>query len=120
LTVGTVNELGGRTDLAAVGPGGAVPAAGPWAAARDAFAAQWDGLEELPEDDGDAYAPVGELVPAEWAALLPHPSFNPAQAAAGPVVGEGTGHLVVAPTGAGKTPIARRRPGHRSARGPGA
>lgn len=105
--IGTVNELGGGTDLVAVGPGGAVPAAGPWAvAARDAFAAQWDGLEELAEDDGDAYVPVGELVPAEWAALLPHSSFNPAQAAAVPVVREGTGHLVVvAPTGAGKTPI---------------
>jgi len=75
-------------------------------AARDAFAAQWDGLEELPEDDGDAYVPVGELVPAAWAALLPHPSFNPAQAAAVPVVREGNGHLVVvAPTGSGKTPI---------------
>ncbi|MFJ9541807.1 DEAD/DEAH box helicase [Streptomyces sp. NPDC101225] len=47
-----------------------------------------------------------KLVPAEWAALLPHPSFNPAQATAVPVVREGTGHLVVvAPTGAGKTPI---------------
>lgn len=105
--VGTVNELGGRTDLVAVGPGGAVPAAGPWAvAARDAFAAQWDALEELPEGDGDAYVPVEELVPAEWAALLPHPAFNPAQAAAVPVLREGTGHLVVvAPTGAGKTPV---------------
>ncbi|WP_315884350.1 hypothetical protein [Streptomyces sp. P17] len=39
--VGTVNESGGRTDLVAVGPGDAVPAAGPWAAAaRDAFTAQ--------------------------------------------------------------------------------
>lgn len=105
--VGTVNESGGRTDLVAVGPGGAAPAAGPWAvAARDAFAAQWDALEELPQDDGGAYVPVEELVPAEWAALLPHPAFNPAQAAAVPVVREGTGHLVVvAPTGAGKTPI---------------
>ncbi|KUO16838.1 DEAD/DEAH box helicase [Streptomyces dysideae] len=37
---------------------------------------------------------------------MPHPSFNPAQAAAVPVVRQGTGHLVVvAPTGAGKTPI---------------
>ncbi|WP_369225693.1 DEAD/DEAH box helicase [Streptomyces sp. R39] len=105
--VGTVNELGGRTDLVAVGPDGAAPAAGPWAvAARDAFAAQWDALEELPEGDGDAYVPVEELVPAEWAALLPHPAFNPAQAAAVPVVREAAGHLVtVAPTGAGKTPI---------------
>ncbi|WP_342211074.1 MULTISPECIES: DEAD/DEAH box helicase [unclassified Streptomyces] len=105
--VGTINESGGDTDLVTVGPGGAVPAAGPWAvAARDTFAAQWDALEELPEGDGDTYVPVGELVPAEWAVLLPHPSFNPAQAAAVPVVREGSGHLmVVAPTGAGKTPI---------------
>jgi helicase len=45
-------------------------------------------------------------VPAAWAALLPHPAFNPAQAAAVPVVRESDGHLVVvAPTGAGKTPI---------------
>jgi helicase len=105
--VGTVNDLGGRTDLVAVGPGGAVPAAGPWAAAaRDAFAAQWDALDELPDGDGDSYVPVTDLVPAEWAELLPHPTFNPAQADAVPVVREGTGHLVVvAPTGAGKTPI---------------
>ncbi|MDT9697320.1 DEAD/DEAH box helicase [Streptomyces sp. P17] len=45
-------------------------------------------------------------MPAEWAALLPHPAFNPAQAAAVPAVREGAGHLmVVAPTGAGKSPI---------------
>ncbi|MET8974375.1 DEAD/DEAH box helicase [Streptomyces sp. NPDC004539] len=105
--VGTVNDLGGRTDLVAVGPNGAVPVAGPWAAAaRDAFAAQWDSLEELPEDGAVGHVPVTELVPAEWAALLPYPTFNPAQAAAVPVVREGSGHLVVvAPTGAGKTPI---------------
>ncbi|WP_030847809.1 DEAD/DEAH box helicase [Streptomyces sp. NRRL F-4474] len=105
--VGTVTDTGGRAELVAVGPDGASPAPGPWAvAARDAFAAQWDALEELPDGDGDAYVPVGELVPAEWAPLLPHPSFNPVQAAAVPVVLQGTGHLVVvAPTGAGKTPI---------------
>ncbi|MFJ8661460.1 DEAD/DEAH box helicase [Streptomyces sp. NPDC093795] len=105
--VGTVTDTGGRTELVAVGLDGAAPAPGPWAvAARDAFAAQWDALEELPDGDGDAYVPVGELVPSEWAGLLPHPSFNPVQAAAVPVVLEGTGHLVVvAPTGAGKTPI---------------
>ncbi|WP_257134006.1 DEAD/DEAH box helicase [Streptomyces sp. st140] len=105
--VGTVNDTGGRTELVTVGPQGAAPAAGPWAvAARDAFAAQWDGLEELPEGDADTYVPVGALVPADWAELLPHPSFNPVQAAAVPVVLEGQGHLVVvAPTGAGKTPI---------------
>ncbi|MFF2862415.1 DEAD/DEAH box helicase [Streptomyces rubiginosohelvolus] len=105
--VGTVNDTGGRTELATAGPAGAAPAAGPWAvAARDAFAAQWDALEELPEGDADTYVPVGALVPADWAELLPHPSFNPVQAAAVPVVLEGQGHLVVvAPTGAGKTPI---------------
>ncbi|MEU6940788.1 DEAD/DEAH box helicase [Streptomyces rubiginosohelvolus] len=105
--VGTVNDTGGRTELVTAGPQGAAPAAGPWAvAARDAFAAQWDGLEELPEGDADTYVPVGALVPADWAELLPHPSFNPVQAAAVPVVLEGQGHLVVvAPTGAGKTPI---------------
>ncbi|WP_258045179.1 DEAD/DEAH box helicase [Streptomyces sp. SM11] len=105
--VGTVDDTGGRTELVAVGPHGAAPAAGPWAAAgRDAFAAQWDALEELPDGDGDNYVPVGELVPAEWAGLLPHPSFNPVQAAAVPAVLKDTGHLVVvAPTGAGKTPI---------------
>lgn len=104
--VGTVNDTGGRTELVAV-PQGAAPAAGPWAvAARDAFAAQWDALEELPEGDADTYVPVGALVPADWAELLPHPSFNPVQAAAVPVVLEGQKHLVVvAPTGAGKTPI---------------
>ncbi|MFB6815094.1 DEAD/DEAH box helicase [Streptomyces sp. NPDC056347] len=105
--VGTVSDTGGRTGLVAVGPDGSAPAAGPWAvAARDAFAAQWDALEELPDGVGDAYVPTGELVPADWAELLPHPSFNPVQAAAVPVVLEGAGHLVVvAPTGAGKTPI---------------
>ncbi|MGW1192039.1 DEAD/DEAH box helicase [Streptomyces sp. NPDC002559] len=105
--VGTVTDTGGRTELVAAGPDGAAPAAGPWAvAARDAFAAQWDALEELPDGAADAYVPVGELVPADWAGLLPHPSFNPVQAAAVPVVLEDTGHLVVvAPTGAGKTPI---------------
>lgn len=118
--VGTVNDLGGRTELVVAAAGGSAPkfsapleqggppsVAGHWAAAgRDAFAAQWDALEELPEGDHDTYMPVGELVPAEWAALLPHRTFNPAQAAAVPLVREGAGHLVVvAPTGAGKTPI---------------
>ncbi len=105
--VGTVTDTGGRTEPVETGPDGAAPAAGPWAAAaRDAFAAQWDALEELPDGEEDTYVPVGELVPAEWAGLLPHPSFNPVQAAAVPAVLEETGHLVVvAPTGAGKTPI---------------
>ncbi|MFD4374331.1 DEAD/DEAH box helicase [Streptomyces sp. NPDC058486] len=115
--VGTVSDTGGRTDLVATGPDGAAPAAGAWAAAaRDAFAAQWDALEDLPDGDGGArgseaglaasYVPVGDLVPPEWAALLPHPSFNPVQATAVPAVLNDTGHLVVvAPTGAGKTPI---------------
>ncbi|MFI0828289.1 DEAD/DEAH box helicase [Streptomyces roseolus] len=118
--VGTVSDTGGRTDLVAVAAEDAAPATGPWAAAaRDAFAAQWDALEDLPDGDGDdrdgpgegvgdgeAYVPVADLVPADWAGLLPHPSFNPMQAAAVPAVLEDTGHLVVvAPTGAGKTPV---------------
>lgn len=62
--VGTVSDTGGRTELVVAGPAGAAPAAGPWAtAARDAFAVQWDALEELPDGDGDTYVPVGELVP---------------------------------------------------------
>ncbi|MGW4040172.1 DEAD/DEAH box helicase [Streptomyces sp. NPDC004778] len=105
--VGTVNDTGGRTESVTAGPQGAAPAAGPWAvAARDAFAAQWDALEGLPEGDADTYVPAGALVSADWTELLPHPSFNPVQAAAVPVVLEAQGHLVVvAPTGAGKTPI---------------
>ena len=105
--VSTVNDAGQRTELVVAGPEGAAPAAGPWAvAARDAFAAQWDALDELSEADGDSHVPVGELVPAGWAPLLPYPSFNPMQAVAVPVVLEDTRHLVVvAPTGAGKTPI---------------
>ncbi len=105
--VGTVNDVGERTELVVAGPESAAPATGPWAvAARDAFAAQWDALEGLPETDADSHVPVRELVPADWAPLLPHPSFNPVQAAAVPVVLEDAGHLVVvAPTGAGKTPI---------------
>ncbi|MFI1312587.1 DEAD/DEAH box helicase [Streptomyces albidoflavus] len=105
--VGTVNDQGRRTELTVSGPAGAAPAAGPWAvAARDAFAAQWDALDQLLEAGADGHVPVEELVPAEWVPLLPYPSFNPMQAAAVPVVLERTGHLVVvAPTGAGKTPI---------------
>ncbi|MFI6644859.1 DEAD/DEAH box helicase [Streptomyces sp. NPDC050504] len=116
--VSTVNDLGGATDLVAHdGTPGAVPAAGPAAfAARDAFAAQWDALEELPsaEEHAAAHVPVTDLVPPEWADLLPYPTFNPTQAAAVPAVLEaddeggaaGSDHLVVvAPTGAGKTPI---------------
>ncbi|MFD9148189.1 DEAD/DEAH box helicase, partial [Streptomyces diastaticus] len=103
----TVNDLGGRTELLVVGAPGSAPAAGPWAvAARDAFAAQWDALDELPRTDADGHVPVGELVPEEWAPLLPYPSFNPMQAVAVPVVLKDSAHLVVvAPTGAGKTPI---------------
>ncbi|MBL3805891.1 DEAD/DEAH box helicase [Streptomyces sp. BRB081] len=105
--VSTVNDLGGRTELLVVGAPGSAPVAGPWAvAARDAFAAQWDALDELPRTDADGHVPVGELVPEEWAPLLPYPSFNPMQAVAVPVVLKDSAHLVVvAPTGAGKTPI---------------
>ncbi|CAM5661321.1 hypothetical protein GCM10010329_24280 [Streptomyces spiroverticillatus] len=103
--VATVNDLGGSTDLVAYAAAGASPAAGPAAfAARDAFALQWDALEPVEEET--AYVPVAGLVPEEWARLLPHPTFNPAQAAAVPVIlGEREHTVVVAPTGAGKTPI---------------
>ncbi len=103
--VATVNDLGEGTDLVACAAVGAAPAAGPAAlAARDAFALQWDALE--PAEEETAYVPVAELVPEEWARLLPHPAFNPAQAAAVPVIlGERAHTVVVAPTGAGKTPI---------------
>ncbi|MGW6054948.1 DEAD/DEAH box helicase [Streptomyces sp. NPDC055189] len=109
--VGTVSESGHRTDLVAwpvrTGPLPAAPVAGPGAhAARDAFALQWDALEELPEDADDAYVPVADLVPPGWAPFLKYPTFNPAQADAVPAILQDDGNvLVVAPTGAGKTPI---------------
>lgn len=111
--VGTLNDLGGPTDLVAhpVRTTGAVstPVTGPGShAARDSFAGQWDTLEDLPPGTaGDAgYVPVTDLIPADWARLLPHPRFNPAQADAVPaVLADDAPLVVVAPTGAGKTPI---------------
>lgn len=74
-------------------------------AARDCFDQIWDALAPA-EEEPPAPRPVGELVPESWAALLPYPTFNPAQIAAVPVVCEVDRHVVVvAPTGAGKTPI---------------
>ncbi|MFJ3633801.1 DEAD/DEAH box helicase [Streptomyces sp. NPDC090112] len=108
----TVGDLGGRTELTArpptvPTPTARTPVAGPPAyAARDAFAAQWDGLADLPPHEAGASVPVADLVPPEWQRLLPHPTFNPVQAAAVPVLMNETGHtVVVAPTGAGKTAI---------------
>ncbi|MFG2825064.1 DEAD/DEAH box helicase [Kitasatospora sp. NPDC048365] len=105
--VTTVSDLGAPVELAAWPGGAATPAAGPAAyAARDAFAAQWDALDELPAGDIEAFVPVEELVPEAWKALLPHPAFNPVQAATVPAVTDGDEHVVVvAPTGAGKTAI---------------
>lgn len=109
--VGTVSDTGHRTDLVAwpvrSGPLPAAPVAGPGAhAARDAFALQWDALEELPEDAEDAYVPVADLVPPGWSQFLKYPTFNPAQVDAVPAILEDDGNVVVvAPTGAGKTPI---------------
>ncbi|MGW0845944.1 DEAD/DEAH box helicase [Streptomyces sp. NPDC002787] len=115
--VGTVGEFGSPTDLVAhpahaftgglSSPVPPTPVAGPGAhAARDAFEAQWDALADLPDADEAPYVPVTDLVPEDWARLLPHPTFNPAQADAVPALLEGDGHvMVVAPTGAGKTPI---------------
>ncbi|MFG2697204.1 DEAD/DEAH box helicase [Kitasatospora sp. NPDC048407] len=105
--VTTRSDLGGPTDLTAWPAGAATPVAGPAAhAARDAFAVQWDALEDLPADDMSTFTPVAELVPAVWEQLLPHPAFNPVQAAAVPAVTDGDDHVVVvARTGAGKTAI---------------
>ncbi|MDQ0584790.1 hypothetical protein QF030_006968 [Streptomyces rishiriensis] len=114
--VGTVGEFGSPTQLVAhparafAGLGSPIPptpVAGPGAhAARDAFEAQWDALADLPDADEASYVPVTDLVPEDWARLLPHPAFNPAQSDAVPALLEGDGHvMVVAPTGAGKTPI---------------
>ncbi|MGW4894721.1 DEAD/DEAH box helicase [Kitasatospora sp. NPDC004240] len=105
--VTTVSDLGAPVELAAWTGGAVTPAAGPAAyAARDAFAAQWDALDDLPAGDVEAFVPVGDLVPEAWQALLPHPAFNPVQAATVPAVIDGDEHvMVVAPTGAGKTAI---------------
>ncbi|MFD7645648.1 DEAD/DEAH box helicase [Kitasatospora sp. NPDC059795] len=105
--VTTLSDLGTPVELAAWTGGAATPAAGPAAyAARDAFAAQWDALDELPVGDSEAFTPIEDLVPEGWKALLPHSSFNPVQAAAVPAVTGGDEHvMVVAPTGAGKTAI---------------
>ncbi|MFD8599172.1 DEAD/DEAH box helicase [Kitasatospora sp. NPDC059646] len=105
--VTTVSDLGTRVELAAWPGGTETPATGPAAhAARDAFAAQWDALDELPAGDLEAFTPIEDLVPEAWKPLLPHPSFNPVQAATVPAVTEGDEHvMVVAPTGAGKTAI---------------
>jgi helicase len=76
------------------------------AAARDAFALLWDALSPGDDSEEPEPLPTADLVPPDWAALLPHPTFNPAQQEAVPVLLKETGHVVVvAPTGAGKTPI---------------
>ncbi|MFE0045622.1 DEAD/DEAH box helicase [Streptomyces albireticuli] len=114
--VGTVSDSGAATELVAhpvrAFPAGSspmppAPVAGPGAyAARNAYEAQWDALEDLSAAGDIPYIPVADLVPADWAGLLPYPAFNPAQAEAVPAVMESDAHLiVVAPTGAGKTPI---------------
>ncbi|WP_275559160.1 DEAD/DEAH box helicase [Streptomyces sp. 5-6(2022)] len=74
-------------------------------AARDAFDMTWEALAP-PAEDPPQPQPVVNLLPREWAELLPHPTFNPAQIAAVPAIVDSDQHvLVVAPTGAGKTPI---------------
>ncbi|WP_439673384.1 DEAD/DEAH box helicase [Embleya sp. MST-111070] len=116
-TVGTVDTHGTLVELAArpavfapsVTDGEErPPVLGPGAhAARDVFEAVWESLTPQDPENVPEPAPVAELVPAAWARLLPHPTFNPAQLQAVPVVLDDTvGHvLIVAPTGAGKTPI---------------
>ncbi|WP_368666641.1 DEAD/DEAH box helicase [Kitasatospora sp. MBT63] len=105
--VTTLSDLGAPVEPAAWPGGAQSPVTGPAAyAARDAFAAQWDALDDLPDGDIEAFVPVEDLVPEDWRALLPHPAFNPVQAAAVPAVTDGDEHVVVvAPTGAGKTAI---------------
>ncbi|WP_260475685.1 DEAD/DEAH box helicase [Streptomyces sp. WAC 06725] len=109
--VGTISDAGEHTDLLArpihSGPLSGIPVAGPGAhAARDAFALQWDSLEELPEDSGSGHVPAEDLVPPGWTPLLKYPTFNPAQADAVPALLQDDDNvLIVAPTGAGKTPI---------------
>ncbi|WP_346012476.1 DEAD/DEAH box helicase [Streptomyces sp. SID3343] len=76
-------------------------------AARDVFEAAWDNLAPVDPTGVPDPVPVADLVPAAWVPLLAHPTFNPAQIQAIPVVLDpDVGHvLIVAPTGAGKTPI---------------
>ncbi|MGW1991959.1 DEAD/DEAH box helicase [Embleya sp. NPDC001921] len=113
-TLGDDGTLGEPVALAQPSPVSAAfggdhpPVLGPGAhAARDVFEAAWEGLAPQDPDGVPAPMPVGELVPAAWTALLPHPTFNPAQIQAVPaVLDDEVGHvLIVAPTGAGKTPI---------------
>ncbi|MGW8452449.1 DEAD/DEAH box helicase [Streptomyces niveus] len=74
-------------------------------AARDCMELAWEALTPDPQEPPPPL-PVTDLVPETWAPLLPYPTFNPAQAAAVPAVLEHDEHIVVvAPTGAGKTPI---------------
>lgn len=103
----TIGDLGNPTDLTARPLTSTTPAAGPPAyAARDAFAAQWDALADLPSNEAATYVPVTDLFPADWQQLLPHPTFNPVQSAAVPAILETDEHtVIVAPTGAGKTAI---------------
>ncbi|MFJ4518932.1 DEAD/DEAH box helicase [Streptomyces sp. NPDC088816] len=110
--ISTVDNRGEHTALTACaittnGSSLPAPVSGVHAvAARDAFAAQWDALEELQGDHADDYLPVHGLVPQEWEPLLPHPTFNPLQRAAIPALLHDDQHVViVAPTGAGKTAI---------------
>ncbi|MBV9844357.1 MAG: DEAD/DEAH box helicase [Kutzneria sp.] len=74
-------------------------------AAQAAFSMLWDTHPPI-SPATDQATPATEVVPAEWLPYLPHPSFNPTQAAAIPHVLDSSEHLVVvAPTGAGKTVI---------------
>lgn len=74
-------------------------------AARDTYNLLWQTYEPARESEL-ASLPPREAVPEAWLRFLPHEVFNPAQAAAIPLVQDHEGHLVVvAPTGAGKTVI---------------
>ncbi|MBZ3915265.1 DEAD/DEAH box helicase [Streptomyces acidiscabies] len=109
--VSTVNEQGGQADLVAhprfpnedsnCSPVGGLGAY----AARDCFDLAWESLAPTPQEP-PVFLSVTELVPQAWTPFLPYPTFNPAQCMAVPAVLGSDGHVVVvAPTGAGKTPI---------------
>ncbi|WP_229402237.1 DEAD/DEAH box helicase [Micromonospora okii] len=88
------------------GSGSATSLTGPGAAAaRDAFDLVWQANAPLPPNP-PGHVPITQLAPEQWAGLLPHPTFNPAQAEVVPHLLAHDRHvLVVAPTGAGKTVI---------------
>jgi len=112
-----ITDIGGDGDVGVLSTrtAEALPTAGRWeravlrrglaaATSKEAFETLWEAQDERGSSSADLS--VAEVVPARWIPFLPHPTLNPAQAAAVPRLLEGERHLlVVAPTGAGKTTI---------------